>query len=203
MKPLNIRRVREEDTPQLLVILEPYILETAIAFEIDVPSMPSFHQRILSIDSKYPCLIIEDDSSNILAYAYANEFRTKAAYAWSVESTVYVRSGQQGKGLGKIIYQALFELLKLQGFYNVYAGVALPNIASVALNRSTGFRELGIFENIGYKFERWHSTQWFQMRLNDADPALPTKSIDELYKLESVIQTLKKYTNALNGETHA
>ncbi|HEY1047224.1 MAG TPA: GNAT family N-acetyltransferase [Bacteroidia bacterium] len=203
MKPMNIRRVKEKDTSQVLEILKPYILETAITFEIEAPTSSSFKERVLNIDSKYPFLIIEDASSEILAYAYANEFRTKAAYAWSLESTVYVKSGHHGKGLGKIIYQTLFELLKLQGFYNVYAGVALPNDASVALHRGIGFKDLGTFENIGYKFNQWHSTQWFQMRLNNADPVLPTLSIETLFESETATQILKQYTTALNGTTQS
>ncbi|MBL7808883.1 MAG: N-acetyltransferase, partial [Saprospiraceae bacterium] len=148
--------------------------QTAITFEYETPSLTEMENRMTYTQAKYPYLVAEVDQ-RIVGYAYASDFRTRAAYQWSPESTIYLHPLYYGKGIGKMLYQKLFELLALQGYYNVFAGVALPNEASVALHQKLGFREIGVYENIGYKFGKWHTTKWFQLVLktHEENPARP------------------------------
>ncbi|MCC6726256.1 MAG: N-acetyltransferase [Saprospiraceae bacterium] len=180
MEKVKIRIAETEDCQSILAIYQYYVLNTAITFEYDVPSVEEMLNRMRNIQTKYPYLIAEFDG-NIVAYAYASDFRHRAAYQWSPESTVYIHKDCTGKGIGKMIYKQLFDILKLQGFLNVFGCVALPNPASVALHLKMGFTDVGSFQNIGYKHGQWHSTQWFQLKLNEyqINPTLP-KRISEV-----------------------
>ena len=169
-----------EDCPGILSIYEYYVLNTAITFEYNVPSLEEMESRMKSIQTKYPYLVAKMDEK-IAGYAYAADFRFRDAYQWSPECTIYLDKNFTGKGIGKTLYKKLFEILKLQGFYNVFGGVGLPNDASVSLHLKMGFKEIGIYENIGYKHGKWHSTQWFQLVLNEYQiNPLPPKKISEI-----------------------
>ncbi len=166
-----------EDGPDILDIYRHYVLNTAITFEYEPPSLMEMENRMKNIQAKYP-YVVAREGNRIAGYAYASDFRTRAAYQWSPESTIYLHPSCCGKGIGKLLYQKLFDVLAWQGYYNVFAGIALPNEASVALHQKLGFREVGVYENIGYKFGKWHSTQWFQLVLkphaeNPASPRIP------------------------------
>jgi phosphinothricin acetyltransferase len=102
-----------------------------------------------------PWLAFDSDGA-VLGFAYASPHRARAAYRWSVDSSVYVRSGTRHRGIAKALYGALFELLRRQGYVNVYAGITLPNPASVRLHESTGFSLVGTYARVGFKFGRWH-----------------------------------------------
>jgi phosphinothricin acetyltransferase len=168
--PYIIRAITPADVNQVLDIYTPFVLNTAITFDYEVPSIEEFTHKIEDITAKYPWIgYFEDD--RLLGYAYASRHRQKAAYEWSPESTIYVREGHHGKGIGRILYQELFQQLRKQGYFNVFAGVLIPNEASERLHKSVGFEEIGIFRKIGYKLGKWNDVKWFQMRLQEGTPA--------------------------------
>lgn len=159
-----IRLVQASDAEQMLAIYAPFIKESSTTFELEVPTIEQFKQRIWTILEHAPWLVCEVEGE-ILGYAYASKHRQRAAYQWSVESSVYVGAKLRRKGVGKALYSSLFQLLQLQGFYNVYAGITLPNLASVALHENLGFSHIGTYELVGYKLGKWHDVGWWQLSL--------------------------------------
>ena len=121
-----------------------------------------------------PWLVWEEDG-RVLGYAYASGHRARAAYQWCVEVSVYVHPDARRGGIARRLYTELFERLREQGFYNAYAGITLPNPASVGFHEAMGFRPIGVYPKIGYKFGRWHDVGWWSLRLRDDDeePAPP------------------------------
>jgi L-amino acid N-acyltransferase YncA len=177
---LTIRLIRTADSKNVLEVYKPYVVSTAITFEYDVPGLDDFSTRIETIANEYPWLVCSKDDI-IIGYAYACKHRDRTAYQWSAESTIYMSSDYHGKGIGKVLYETLFSILKLQGYVNVYAGVALPNVKSEEFHKASGFYEIGDFEKIGYKLGKWHDVRWFQLLLTErsVNPPIP-KSIKEI-----------------------
>lgn len=191
MQPLLIRLANTSDCAAILDIYAHYVQHTSITFEYDVPSVSEMEKRMLSAMSKYPYLVAEVNGK-IAGYAYATDFRYRSAYQWSPECTIYLHHEEKGKGTGYKLYTALFDALRLQGYYNVFGGVALPNEGSVALHRKCGFREIGLYENIGYKHGQWHSTLWFQLVLQPhADAPAPPRAAQELFADEEFLRMLR------------
>lgn len=176
MTNLKIRLATHHDIDRILAIYGHYVTHTAITFEYEVPTRDEMMQRMDVIQAKYPYLVALVDDE-IIGYAYASDFRYKAAYQWSPESTIYLDHQFLGRGIGKSLYRKLFDILCKQGFYNVYAGVTLPNEKSESLHRKCGFTETGVFKNIGYKHGNWHSIAWFQQTLEPyvIEPPAPRK----------------------------
>lgn len=176
MSEYNIRPIDISDAEAVLSIYAPYILETNISFEYEVPTIEEFKQRIKTVTKEYPWLICEHEGK-IIGYAYGGQHRARTAYKWSVESAIYMAKDFRGKGVGKLLYQTLFEQLKQQGYVNVFAGMTLPNDKSVGLHKACGFELIGIFKNIGYKNNQWHDVQWMQLDLAEhkTDMILPAK----------------------------
>jgi phosphinothricin acetyltransferase len=123
---------------------------------------------------RFPWLVC-DRGGQVLGYVYGSTHRPRAAYRWSVEVTAYIRDGQRRNGIGRGLYTSLFRLLALQGFYNAYAGITLPNPASVGLHEALGFQAIGVYEAIGFKRGNWHDVGWWQLELQprSASPAEP------------------------------
>jgi len=176
----SIRLATESDSNAILHIYTPFITNTSITFECQVPTIEEFRDRMTEIQGKYPWLVCEINN-DVVGYAYASPFSEREAYNWSVDFSVYVSPQHHGKNIGKALYFALFELLKLQGYYNAYAIVTLPNTKSECLHKSFGFKEIGICKNVGYKLGNWHDTKWYGLKINEYTqaPAKP-KSIDEI-----------------------
>jgi phosphinothricin acetyltransferase len=170
-----IRLAEDEDARQMLDIYAPFITNSVITFENDVPAEKEFRERIQNIQKKYPWLVYEIDGK-IAGYAYASPFHERAAYEWSVDLSIYVSPEFHGKGAGRSLYYALLEILKLQGFCNAVSLVTVPNEKSERLHKSFGFSEIGIYENIGYKFG-WKSVRWLGLKINDYRdiPEVPRK----------------------------
>ncbi|MEH2235787.1 arsinothricin resistance N-acetyltransferase ArsN1 family B [Nostoc sp.] len=164
-----IRLANESDTLKMLAIYAPVVRETSISFEIEPPSKTEFQQRIQNYQQQMPWLVCEINGE-LLGYAYATPYRTRAAYQWSVESSVYVNIEHHRKGVAKALYTSLFGLLQLQGYYNVFAAIALPNPASVAVHEAVGFSPVGVFRRVGYKFRAWHDVGWWQLSLQQQPP---------------------------------
>ncbi|OUL36162.1 arsinothricin resistance N-acetyltransferase ArsN1 family B [Nostoc sp. 106C] len=160
----TIRLATVNDALQMLTIYVPIVRETTISFEVDPPSETEFQQRIKSYQQQMPWLVCEIHGE-VVGYAYASPYRTRAAYQWSVESSVYVGVNHRRKGIAKALYTALFKLLQLQGFYNVVAAIALPNQPSVAVHEAVGFAPVGVFQRVGFKFGKWHDVGYWQLSL--------------------------------------
>lgn len=167
----NIRLATLDDAAAITDIYRPYVLDTAISFESEAPSGAEMRGRIEQNLGSFPWLVWEENGS-ILGYAYAGAFKSRCAYSWSVESTVYVRQNFHKKGIGKMLYRDLLERLKSQGAVNVIGGIALPNAASVGLHESLGFKQVAQFKDIGFKLGRWWDVGYWQLQLQKpAEPA--------------------------------
>ena len=166
--PPVIRLVDSVDAEQVQAIYAPIVRDTAISFELEIPDVPEMRRRILSTLVSLPWLVCESDEG-ILGYAYAGPHRTRAAYQWSVEVSVYVHAEARQMGVGRALYRSLFDVLTLQGFRNAFAGITLPNPASVGLHESLAFRSIGVYRRVGYKFGRWHDVGWWQLQLGEHD----------------------------------
>jgi L-amino acid N-acyltransferase YncA len=186
----TIRLAHSNDASMLHAIYAPFVINTPISFELVPPTEQEMRQRIEQILQTHPWLVCEEQGE-ILGYAYASQHRTRQAYQWSVDVSAYVHERWRGKGIGKALYTSLFALLRLQGFYNVYAGIALPNAASVALHEAMGMRQVGVYSQVGYKQGRWHDVGWWQKTLQPHNPE-PAPPLD----LEST-QKLSEWKEAL------
>ena len=175
----TIRLAKSEDAISILEIYAPYILNTSITFETEVPSHEAFAQRIISYQENWPWLVCEIDGV-IAGYAYAARYRERVAYQWCVESSVYVHDNFQQKGIAGALYAALFQILKYQGCMNVYAVINLPNDKSVGFHESFGFTRFADYKNVGYKLGQWKTVGWWLKQLNDysAEPATPIRLAD-------------------------
>lgn len=145
-------------------IYAPYVHDTTVTFETEVPAVEEFAGRIRRAQERHDWLVAELDG-RIVGYAYAGPVKDRAAYHWSCEVSVYLDPGARGNGLGGALYRELFSHLEAKGFRRLLAIIALPNDASVALHRSLGFREAGRLERIGFKHGRWLDVAWLQADL--------------------------------------
>src|SRR5437763_5175883 len=126
-------------------------------------------QRIRNITERFPWLVLEE-IDRIAGYVYASPHRERAAYRWSVDVTAYVAADFRGRGVGRALYTALFHILAAQGHFKAYAGVTLPNPASVRLHESVGFERIGEYRGVGYKLGAWHDVRWYQRPLQPERP---------------------------------
>lgn len=156
----TIRLATVDDAAAMLAIYAPVVRATTISFELEPPSLDEFRRRVADTLAARPWLVCEDRGA-ILGYAYASAYRARAAYQWCVETSVYVAPASQGQGIGRGLYRSLFALLALQGYYNAYAVITLPNPASVGLHTALAFRPIGVFHHVGYKLGRWHDVAWY------------------------------------------
>ncbi len=160
----NIRPASLSDVEAMLKIYDPYVLNTPITFEIQSPTILEFQKRLTDTQEKLPWIVCEEDAQ-VLGYAYANPFKTRRAFDWTVESTVYVHQDFHGKGIGKDLYRRLIELLNYQGVVNVVGGIALPNQASVGLHESLGFQKVADFKDAGFKLGKWWNVGYWQLQI--------------------------------------
>lgn len=174
-----IRPARPEDAEALLGIYAPYVRETAVTFEYEVPSPEEFRNRIQGTLERYPYLLAEAGDS-CLGYAYTGPFKDRAAYAWSAESSIYLRRDARRRGLGRRLYAALEDLSQAQGIQNLNACIGCPAAEedpyltrdSLAFHACVGYRLAGEFHQCGYKFGRWYNMVWMEKPLGP-HPAEP------------------------------
>lgn len=170
VQPLEwtIRSASVEDAAQLVEIYAPYVLNTCVSFETEVPSVAEFASRIRESLDRYAYLVCEAQGE-IVGYAYGSMFRARPAYRYSASVSVYIRQAFHRRGIGKALYEKLFERLRELGFYTLVAGIALPNPASVGLHRAMGFRDVGVYHNVGYKAGQWRDVMHLEMPLRGYD----------------------------------
>ena len=176
----RIRQVTENDTQELIDIYAPYITNTTITFEDEIPTIENFRQRIRDISETFPYLVAVDDDNKILGYAYAHFYGPRAAYAWTVEASIYIDHNYKGHGLGTELYTELEDILKRQNVVNLMACVTEENIGSVRFHEKLGYETVGTFKKVGYKFERWLDVTWLQKTLNSKSKKM-TKIIPYKY----------------------
>ncbi len=158
----TIRAAGPQDSPAIAAIYRPVVEKTTVSFELAAPDADEMRRRIDRVTAEYPWLVALDGGT-VAGYAYACRFRERAAYDASVEVSVYVGETARGRGAGSALYRALFaELRRAERFHRIFAGIALPNDASVALHRKLGFAPVGIYREAGRKFERWIDVAWWQ-----------------------------------------
>ena len=179
MHAAAIRLATVADAARIAAIYAPYVTAAATSFEIDPPSADEMGRRIVATVERWPWLVCERDHE-VLGYAYATRHHERAAYQWSVDVSVYVDDRVHGRGIGRALYTSLFPLLVLQGFHNAYAGITLPNAASVGLHEAMGFRAVGVYRRVGFKLGAWHDVGWWGRELqSSAAPPGPPLTIAE------------------------
>ena len=169
----------KRDARQVAAIYYPYVINTPITFESEPPDGNEMSSRMENVLTSYPWLVCVHDDE-VMGYAYGSQFRTREAYDWSVETTVYVREAAHGMGIGSAIYTSLLECLRLQGFVSAVGVIALPNHKSVMLHEKLGFRKDGILPSAGYKNGTWYDVGlwWKKLHNPPAHPETPLKISD-------------------------
>lgn len=177
-----IRTATTADAAEIQAIYEPIVRDTAISFEIEPPTVGEMAERMKAIQPRFPWLVCEIDG-RVAGYVYASSHHERAAYQWSANVSVYIHGDYHRRGVGRALYTSLFALLKLQGFYNAYAGITLPNPGSIGIHESMGFQPVGVYRKVGYKFGAWHDVGWWSLELrpHDEEPvaAVAASSLQE------------------------
>ncbi len=181
MKEIKIRPATLSDAQKMLDIYAPYVKHTTVSSEYDVPSIEEFCRRINTYTEKLPWLVCEIDGK-IAGYTYAAPHRTRAAYKWSVETSIYVSQEFHRHGVASALYSAIFEILHIQGYYNIYVGITSPNERSMKFHKSMGFLISGAYQNSMYKFGQWRDVLWMgkELRAHETapEPSIPFKDIE-------------------------
>lgn len=162
-----IRLATAADAAAIHEIYLPIIRDTHISFEQTVPTPGEIAERIKKTLSQYPWLVCELDG-RLAGYAYASAFRARAAYQWTAETTVYIHTDFQRRGVSRALYSSLLTILREQGYCSAIGVIALPNEGSIRAHEAMGFRKVGVFENVGYKAGAWRDTGWWQLELRPA-----------------------------------
>ena len=160
-----IRSAQLADAKAIQAIYQPYVTETAITFEVDVPTVQEFERRITKTLTQFPYLVAEVDGK-VVGYAYASTYYARAAYDWTTELSIYVAKESRGQEIGSALYDALEEELKARGYLRFLACIALPNVASIAMHEKRGYVQVAHFPKVGYKFEQWHDIIWMQKTID-------------------------------------
>jgi len=160
------------DADAVAAIYAPAVVGSLATFEEVPPTAAEMADRMRRVLARTPWLVAEIDGT-LAGYAYATSHRERAGYRWSVDISVYVDASHHRIGIGRALYDELLTRLRAQGFLNAYAGIALPNPASVALHEGIGMRRIGVYERVGWKLGRWVDVAWFGMRLADPEGAPP------------------------------
>lgn len=161
---LHIRDADQADGAALAAIYAPFVTDTWVSFETEAPDADDMAGRIASHGASHGWLVAERDGQ-VAGYAYGSPHRTRAAYATSADIAIYVTPGMQGTGVGRALYSALFDRLRGRGIHAVFAGIALPNDASIALHEAMGMVPVGIYREVGWKLGAWRDVGWWQRLL--------------------------------------
>ena len=155
-----LRPVTENDAADIIKIYEPHVTNSHVSFELVAPSEAEMQARIREYTQTFPWFVWEENGK-VAAYAYASTYRTRAAYQWNAEVSVYVDKQQSKKGLGRKLYEELINEMKRRGYINLYAVIALPNEPSIKFHEAMGFEYLGVYKNVGFKLGKWHDVGWW------------------------------------------
>lgn len=179
---IAIRPARPEDAAAIAAIYAPYVLGGTVSFENEAPDARAMRARMATSDGLYPWIVATngENDSGVLGYAYATRFRDRPAYKYVVETSVYVAGAIVGKGTGRLLYEALVDTLRAQGFTQAIGVIALPNDQSIRTHEAVGFRRAGVYREIGFKQGRWIDVGFWQCELNDSvvPPVEPKRFAD-------------------------
>lgn len=177
-----IRLATPADADAFANIYGPFCTNSIVSFELTAPTPQEMLERIRKTTTKFPWLVL-DDAGTAVGYAYASAHRERLAYQWAVDVSAYIGEGYRRRGVGRALYTALFAILRAQGFYKAYAGIALPNPNSEGLHTAMGFEPVGVYKGVGYKMGGWQDVGWYQMALQPEQlepkaPLLLTEVLD-------------------------
>lgn len=179
-----IRLATPADSEAILSIYAPYVRDTAISFETEVPTVDAFSRRIETICKQYPYLVYSIDGQ-IIGFAYASRHRERAAYCYSVDVSIYVLPRYHGANVAHQLYRCLFDILRALGYRNAYAGYRIPNDKSMRFHQKFGFVPVGTYHNVGYKLGKWHDMTWLEKMIAAHDeqpgPLLSVTALPEEY----------------------
>lgn len=161
---MKIRLATPDDAEAIAAIYAPIVRETAISFEVAPPTAADLAGRIYRAYPRYPWLVADVEGTPA-GYCYAGSHRKRSAYRWSVESSVYVDTEVRRAGVGRALYERLFDTLRAQDYANVYAGIVQPNEASMAFHQACGFEEVGLYRRVGFRKGRWRDVWWGRLDL--------------------------------------
>ena len=159
-----IRKINVNDAQQLADIYNYYIENTIVTFEEEIVTIDEMKQRILDVSKALPWLVYEEDGK-VIGYAYASKWKSRCAYKYSLETTVYLKHGESGKGIGTLLYKELIAELKKMNYHALIGGISLPNDASVALHEKLGFEKIAQFKEVGNKFNKWIDVGYWELIL--------------------------------------
>jgi phosphinothricin acetyltransferase len=167
---IAIRAAGPEDAAAIAAIYAPYVLGGTVSFETEAPDTAQMRARMLAFDGLYPWIVATNGSpeGGVMAYAYAAPFRDRPAYRYVVETSIYVAGPMRRQGAGRLLYEALIDTLRAQGFTQAIGAISLPNDESIALHESVGFRRAGVYREVGYKHGQWIDVGFWQCVLNDS-----------------------------------
>jgi phosphinothricin acetyltransferase len=195
-----IRLATAADAAGIAAIYAPIVRDTVISFEFDPPDAEEMRRRVETTLRFYPWLVC-DAAGVVEGYAYAGQHRVRAAYQWSADVSVYIHERCRGRGIGRALYTALLDMLRAQGLFNAYAGITLPNAASVGLHAALGFTAVGVYRGVGFKFGAWHDVGWWEMRLlpsAEETPAAPL-GLPDLKTTPAIAAALGRGSELLEG----
>ena len=164
----SMRLAAVSDSESILNIYAPYITDTAVSFETEIPAIGDFSARIAKIAEEYPFVVYEMNGK-IIGYAYASRHRERAAYRFDVDVSIYVLPEYHGLGIACKLYDCLFALLKKLGYINAYAAYTESNGRSMKFHQKFGFTLIGVHHKTGYKLGRWHDVTWLEKTINAHD----------------------------------
>jgi phosphinothricin acetyltransferase len=171
---IAIRAATPEDAAAIAAIYAPHVLTGTVSFEVDPPDARAMRTRMASSEGLYPWIVATTggpEDGGVIGYAYATKFRDRPAYRYVVETSIYVADTAQRQGAGRLLYEALIDTLRAQGFVHAIGALALPNDASITLHESVGFRRAGVYREVGFKHGRWIDVGIWQCELNE--PSVP------------------------------
>jgi L-amino acid N-acyltransferase YncA len=173
----TIRLAEDRDAAAIAAIYAPYVVGSPVSFETEAPDAEEIGRRIVTLLQTHPWLVCETEAGKTIGYVYGSPHRARAAYCWACEVSVYIDSEYRRYGVARGLYASLFECLRLMGFVQAYAGITLPNAASVGLHEAIGFEPVGIYKKIGFKAGAWHDVGWWGLELQTPpeNPAPPQK----------------------------
>jgi phosphinothricin acetyltransferase len=190
---MRIRMATVQDAAEIAAVYRPYVTDMATSFEVEPPDAAEMARRIDRVLALAPWLVSVGPDGEVRGYAYASRHHERHAYQWSVDVAVYISAAHHRRGVGRALYETLFPLLRLQGFYMAHAGITLPNAGSVGLHEALGFRPVGVYPAVGWKLGAWRDVGWWQLPLQDRPPTpappLPLADAQALLGWPSALRT--------------
>jgi L-amino acid N-acyltransferase YncA len=187
---IKLRAASTRDIAAILNIYAPYVKDTVISFEYDVPTKKEMTERFLHTATEYPYLVCEIDGK-IAGFAYASPAFGRIAYQWSCDASVYIDEDYHRRGIGHSLYCAMTELLTVQGYRNLYAVITANNNSSILFHEKEGFSSVGVYHKSGYKFGAWHDVLWMEKHIGtfteNPAPPIPFPALSK-QKVETILE---------------